>query len=72
VEERSGRGALVLALTLCYTGDPAREARYGTYIETFQVFAPHLPYALWEKADSLKARGERGKLYGKQSFLTDK
>jgi hypothetical protein len=31
VEERSGRGALVLALTLCYTGDPAREARYRTY-----------------------------------------
>ena len=30
VEERSGRGALVLALMLCYTGDPAREVRYGT------------------------------------------
>jgi len=57
VEERSGRGALVLARTLCYTGDPAREARYGTSIETFQVFAPHVPYALSERAVSLKAQG---------------
>jgi hypothetical protein len=31
VEERCGWGALVLALTLCSTGHPAREARYGTY-----------------------------------------
>jgi hypothetical protein len=49
VEERSGRGALVLALTLCYTDDPAREARMKRHIHEGILYQDtHKRYCLYE------------------------
>jgi hypothetical protein len=49
VEEWSGRGALVLALTLCYTGEPAREARMKRHIHEGILYQDtHKRYCLHE------------------------
>ncbi|SRR6266699_4013450 len=47
-DEGKGRGALVLALTPCYTGDPAREARMERIHEGILYQDQHKRYCLYE------------------------